>query len=71
MKQEWHVNPVPPPDEPAERRDGFASFAIIVFVILRPLIYLGPQLGAAEAWLMDACSVIDRWVAPIRQFVFG
>jgi hypothetical protein len=71
MKQEWHVNPVPPPDEPAERRDGFTSFAIIVFVVLGPLIYFGPQLGAAEAWLMDAYSAIDRWVAPIRQFVLG
>jgi hypothetical protein len=69
MKQEWHVNPVPPPDEPAERRDGFTFFVIIVFVVLGPLIYFGPQLGAAEAWLMDAYSAIDRWVAPIRQFV--
>lgn len=69
MKQEWHANPIPPPDEPVEWRDGFTFFVVIVFVLLGPLIYFGPQLGAAETWLTDAYSTIDSWVAPIKQFV--
>jgi hypothetical protein len=48
------------------RPDGFTSIAILAFVVVVPLIYFGPQLGAVEAWFVAIYRAIDGWVAPIR-----
>ena len=71
MDDNWRATQLPPPHDTEDRPDGFVSVAILAFAVVAPLIYFGPQLGAAEAWFMDAYSAIDRWVAPIRQFGFG
>lgn len=73
MKDDWRTNhnQLPPPEGSEDRPDGFISVAMMVFAVVAPLIYFGPQLGAVETLFMDAYSAIDHWVAPIRQFVFG
>lgn len=71
MKGEWRHNQLPPPDGSEDRPDGFISLAILTFVVVAPLIYFGPQLGAIEAWLVDAYRTIEVWVAPMREFIVG
>jgi hypothetical protein len=71
MKDDWRNNQLPPPEGLEDRPDGFISVAILAFIILGPLIYFGPQLGAFEAWLVDVYRIVDSWVAPVRDFVFG
>ncbi len=51
MKKHWHINPLPPPDESTD--GGFVSFALLLFVIIGPLIYFGPELRTIETWLVD------------------
>lgn len=65
-----HVQ-LPPPDGSEDRPDGFISLAILALAVVGPLIYFGPQLGVIEAWLAGSHSMIDSWVAPVREFVFG
>jgi len=52
MKDDWRTNhnQLPPPEGSEDRPDGFISIAILAFVVVAPLIYFGPQLGAVEAW---------------------
>lgn len=71
MWDDGRFQQLPPPDGSEDRPDGFVAVAILAIVVVGPLIYFGPQLGAAEAWLIDAYNAIDRWVAPIRQVVLG
>ncbi|OQM73376.1 hypothetical protein BFN67_08730 [Pseudaminobacter manganicus] len=71
MKDDWRNNLLPPPEGLEDRPDGFISVAILAFIILGPLIYFGPQLGALEAWLVDVYRIVDSWVAPVRDFVLG
>lgn len=71
MKDDWRNNQFPPPEGLEDRPDGFISVAILVFIILGPLIYFAPQLGAFEAWLVDVYRIVDSWVAPFRDFVLG
>ncbi len=62
---------LPPPDGSEDRPDGFTAVAILAFVVIGPLIYFGPQLGAVETWCVDVYHTIEGWVAPMREFVFG
>ena len=71
MKNDWRNHQLPPPEGSEDRPDGFVSIAIVVFAIVAPLIYFGPQLGSIEAWIVDLYRMADRWVAPIRELVFG
>lgn len=71
MKQHWHINPLPPPEERSDSGNGFDTFLLIAFVIIAPLIYFGPQLGEVEIWFVNAYSAIEVWVAPIREIIFG
>ncbi len=71
MGDERPHNPLPPPDGSEDRPDGFISLAILAFALVAPLIYVGPQLGVIEAWLIDVYRSIDSWVAPIRELAFG
>lgn len=71
MKTEWRNNQLPPPEGTEDRPDGFISIAVLAFVLVAPLIYFGPQLGAVEAWLADIFRTIDGWIGPIRELAFG
>lgn len=73
MKDDWRSNhnQLPPPEGLEDRPDGFISIAILAFVFVAPLIYVGPQLGAVEAWVVGAYRAIDSWAAPVREFIFG
>ena len=71
MKNDWRNHQLPPPEGSEDRPDGFISIAIVAFAIVAPLIYFGPQLGSVEAWIVDLYRMADRWVAPIRELVFG
>lgn len=71
MNDELRHNQLPPSDGSEDRPDGFVSLAILAFVVVAPLIYFGPELGAIEAWFVDVYRMIDGWVAPIREFVVG
>ena len=71
MKNDWRNHQLPPPEGSEDRPDGFISIAIVAFAIVAPLIYFGPQLGSVEAWIVDLYRMADRWMAPIREFVFG
>lgn len=71
MKNDWRNHQLPPPEGSEDRPDGFISIAIVAFAIVAPLIYFGPQLGSVEVWIVDLYRMADRWIAPIREFVFG
>jgi len=71
MKNDWRNHQLPPPEGSEDRPDGFISIAIVAFAIVAPLIYFGPQLGSVEAWIVDLYRMADRWIAPIRELVFG
>lgn len=71
MKNDWRNTQLPPPEGLEDRPDGFISVAILAFVIVAPLIYFGPQLGAVEDWLVDIYRTVDGWVEPIRDLFFG
>lgn len=71
MKSDWRNNQLPPPEGSEDRPDGFISIAILVFVIVAPFIYFGPELGSVEAWIVDLYRAADRWVAPIRELVLS
>jgi hypothetical protein len=71
MKNDWRADQLPPPEGTEDRPDGFISLAILAFAIAAPLIYFGPQLGAVEAWLVDAYRTVDGWIAQIRDLFLG
>lgn len=71
MKQHWHIDPLPPPEESTDREEGFISFALLVFVIVGPIIYLGPLLRSIEAWAMNIYQTIEAWILPIRNWLVG
>jgi hypothetical protein len=71
MRDERPHTQLPPPDGSEDRPDGFVSLAILAFAFIAPLIYFGPHLGVIEAWLIDVYRMVDSWVAPIRELVFG
>lgn len=71
MKNEWRNNQLPPPEGTEDRPDRFVSVAILAFVLVAPLIYFGPQLRLFETWLVDVYRMIDSWLAPIRELMFG
>jgi hypothetical protein len=71
VKDEWRHSQLPPPNGSEDRPDGFISLAILVFAVVAPLLYFGPQLAVIEIWLIDVYRAIDGWVSPIREFVFG
>lgn len=73
MKQDnWPYEHGPPPEELPEGDSGWpASWLIVAFFVVAPLIYFGPQLGAVEAWLIDFYRMVDQWVVPIRELFQG
>lgn len=71
MRDDWRFQQLSPPDGSEDRPDGFVAIAILTCVVVGPLIYFGPQLGAVETWFVDMYLTIESWVAPIREFVFG
>ena len=68
MKQHWHINPLPPPDESTDGNDGFVSFALLLFVIIGPLIYFGPELRTIETWIVDGYWTVETWLLQIRNW---
>lgn len=71
MMNDWQVNQLPPPEGSENRPDELSSVAMLGFVIIAPLIYFAPQLGAVEAWFVDIYLTVDGWVAPIRELFLG
>ena len=73
MKDEWWSthNQLPPPEYSNDQPDGFVSLAILAFVIVSPLIYFGPQIGAVEDWFISIYRVVESWVDPVREFFFS
>lgn len=71
MKNDWRNTQLPPPEGLEDRPDGFISVAILAFMIVAPLIYFGPQLGAVEDWFVDIYRTVDGWVESIRDLFFG
>lgn len=71
MWDDGRFQQLPPPDGSEDGPDGFIAVAILAFVVVGPLIYFGPQLGTVETWFVDMYGMIDNWVAPTREFVFG
>jgi hypothetical protein len=71
MKNDWRNDLLPPPEGSEDRPDGFLPIAILIFAIMAPLIYFGPQIGSVEAWIIDLYHAADRWMALIRELVLG
>ena len=71
MKQHWHVRPLPPPDDSYSRPDGFVTFALSALLVIGPLIYFGPQLGAAERWLLNIVRLVETSLVPLRDWLFS
>lgn len=71
MKQNWQIDPVPPPENSASGMDGLVSLALLAFAIIGPLIYFGDELGTAERHLIGAYRVFEGWVPPIRDWFLG
>lgn len=71
MKQNWQIDPVPPPENLASGMDGFISLALLVFAIVGPLIYFGDELGTAERYLIGAYRAFEGWAFPIRDWFLG
>lgn len=68
MKQNWQIDPVPPPETSAGGIDGLISVALVAFAIIGPLIYFGDELGTAARHLMGAYRVFENWLLPIRNW---
>ena len=71
MNDDWRFNQLPPTEPSDVRPDGFFLIAAVVLVVVGPLIYFGPQLGAVEDWFVAAYGKIESWVAPLRDIVLG
>ncbi|TPI27649.1 hypothetical protein FJ970_31435 (plasmid) [Mesorhizobium sp. B2-1-8] len=71
MKQHWHVNPLPPPDESSDRPDGSVGLALWALIVIGPMIYFGHQLGAVETWLLGAYQMLESLLLPIRDWLLG
>ena len=69
MKQNWQIDPVPPPENSASGMDGFISLALLVFAIVGPLIYFGDELGTLETMVVDWCGTLENWLLPIRDWL--
>jgi len=69
MKDDWWFthNQLPPPEYSNDQPDGFVSLAILAFVIVAPLIYFGPQIGAVEDWFFSIYRVVESWAEPIKK----
>lgn len=68
----WPYKYGPPPEELPDSDDGWpGTWLLLAFLLIAPLIYFGPQLGAVEAWFADIYRMIDGWIVPIRELVFG
>lgn len=68
----WAYKYGPPPEDLSGKDGGWpGTWLLLAFLVIAPLIYFGPQLGAVEAWIVDIYQAAVRWVAPIREFVLG
>lgn len=68
----WAYKYGPPPDDLPEKDTGWpGTWLLLAFMVIAPLIYFGSELGSIEAWIVDLYRMADRWVAPIRELVFG
>lgn len=66
MKQNWQIDPVPPPENSAGGIDGFISLALLAFAIVGPLIYLSEKLGALETMVLGWYGALESWLLPIQ-----
>ncbi|TGS85158.1 MAG: hypothetical protein E5V74_03215 [Mesorhizobium sp.] len=71
MRQHWHIKPLPPPDDSADRPDGFVGFALLALIVIGPLILFGHELGAMETWLVDVYKAVESWLLPVRDWFLG
>lgn len=72
MKQNWHINPLPPPEgSDYNRPDSVSMYLLLAFVVVGPLIYFGPELRAVEAWIINAYGSVEGWLLPIRDWLLG
>ncbi|MDI6028977.1 hypothetical protein QBK99_22650 [Corticibacterium sp. UT-5YL-CI-8] len=68
----WPYRYGPPPDELPENDHGWpGSWLLLGFLLIAPLIYFGPQFASVETWIVDLYHAADRWMAPIRELVWG
>ncbi len=69
MKRDWDINPLPPPEGSDDNgTDPISAYLLLAFVVVGPLIYFGPHLRTIEAWVVNACSTIEGWLIPIRDW---
>ena len=71
MKQDWHVEPLPPPDESYDSPDVFEGLALWALILIGPMIYFGHELGAIETWLLSAYRSLENLLLPIREWFLG
>lgn len=69
MKQNWQIDPVPPPESSASGMDGFVSLALLAFAIVGPVIYFGVELAALERIVVGWYGTVENWLLPIRDWV--
>lgn len=69
MKQNWQIDPVPPPENSSGGIDGFISLALLAFAIVGPLIYFGGELGALERMIVGWYGAIENWLLPSRDWI--
>ncbi|MCO5066808.1 MAG: hypothetical protein M9924_20755 [Rhizobiaceae bacterium] len=68
----WAYKYGPPPEELSEKDSRWpGTWLLLAFLVIAPLIYFGPELGAVEAWLVGLYRTVDSWIAPIRDFVLS
>lgn len=49
----------PPPEELPENDVGWQeAWLFLALIIIGPLVYSDPQLGAIEAWVVDVCYAV-------------
>ncbi len=71
MKQNWQMEPVPPPETSSAGIDGFIAWALLAFVLIGPLIYFRNELGAAERYVIGGYRVLEGWLLPIKDWFLG
>ncbi len=68
MKQDWSVDPLPPPENSSGGMDGFISLALLALAIIGPLIYFGDELGFIERYVVSAYLLLEGWLLPLDDW---
>ena len=68
MKQDWSVDPLPPPDSSSVGMDGFISLALLALAIIGPLIYFGDDLGFIERYVVSSYLLLEGWFLPLEDW---